>query len=154
MVRAILEGRKTETRRPVTEKHLFKLGIDPENAEPRLLRDLPQTPFGRPGHRLWVKEQWAEQEESPSILYRADVEHADGIKWKPAMFMPKWASRITLRITSISVQYLQDITEREAKKEGFSSRMEFAKAWDEIYQKKGFGWGRNPLVWIIRFRII
>ena len=69
--------------------------------------------------------------------------------------MPAWASRITLKITSTTVEHLQDITGKAAIKEGFSSRSEFKEAWDQLYRgQKAYRWGSDPLVWVIRFKVL
>ncbi len=139
MVRAILENRKTMTRRIVKPhpKEIYsdgnwypdrynysewwcfwgKKGTDVFNK-----CGLPQfkCPHGNDGDRLWVRETfYAENREI--IHYRADgwqyeVDPSSG--WKPSMFMPRWASRIILEITKVKVERLQDISEEDAIKEG------------------------------------
>ncbi len=138
MVRAILEGRKTMTRRVVKFKpigylgwvrnvftHLFKLADAP-------LKET-KCPYGVPGDRLWVRETFSEIEaartpgdEIPdymTYLYRADfssdVDASQwGGAWKPSIFMPRAASRILLEVTDVRVERLQDITEEDARAEG------------------------------------
>lgn len=137
MVRAILAGTKTQTRRVVKERHI-------DAAPPvhffQYLRE--NCPYGQPGDRLWVREAWQgplleseEQEDefrqSPDIYkkpgfcaYRAtdtlDAIDADGreLGWRPSIHMPRWASRILLEITAVRVERLHDITEADAQAEG------------------------------------
>ncbi len=177
MVRAILAGTSTQTRRLVIP--------------PRVV----------PGDRLWVRETWAydlnvDREESPEILawardhrrvwYRADpgVEQtgcggAPG-RWRPSIYMPRWASRITLELTDVREQRLQDISEEDARAEGMLflggiaddfemapwadpgdrerhpwrwARAAFRVAWDGINGKRAT-WESNPQVWALTFRRI
>jgi hypothetical protein len=225
MVRAILDGRKTQTRRIATN-----LPPPPANAiypnherlHPAPYLDAycsekktPQNPrgmsamwcwwtpdnrmgrefrcrYGQPGDTLWVRETWGAawpaDEPVPlrqcEIEYRADLppgctdrpgewpaDEGNGPevpKWRPSIHMPRWASRITLRITDIRVERLQDISEDDAKAEGVSPswldeddndtvryrqpptwRRGFARLWHEI---NGPGaWDANPWVWVISF---
>ena len=134
MVRAILEGRKTQTRRVVKlrEGELF----DPTThcagkkyAQTRRVK----CPYGEPGDRLWVRETWwgsigytvPEGHEQRMTAYRAtfgdERSPAEDGKWRPSIFMPRWASRITLEITAVRVERLQDITEEDAQAEGVKS---------------------------------
>ena len=107
-------------------------------------------------------------------MYRATWKNPDGIKWKPSIHMPRWASRITLEITDIRIEQVQEITEHEAIKEGVldhrfngyesiseeeirellngSPKVAFRCLWDSLYEKKGLGWNANPWVWVLTFR--
>lgn len=126
MVRAILEERKTQTRRIVKGKialeWLNDAGMVPEFvAEP--LNGL--SPYGFPGDRLWVRETWMENHSGPEInghgrpLYRASWGNApEGQRWKPSIHMPRWASRLTLEVLSVRIERLQDITNDDAMEEG------------------------------------
>jgi hypothetical protein len=209
MVRAILEGRKTKTRRimkpqPVIDsdgwfrwdghKPNSKLGAYASNHIDLQAISIfvgVSCPYGRPGDRLWVRETFMGPliEEggdypngywSPEFCeYRADGGAApewldvDGERhqgWKPSIHMPRWASRITLEITDVRVERLQDISEADAKAEGveplrggywrhyqpgwtqhqLSAKGSFATLWDSI---NGPGsWEANPWVWAIEFR--
>jgi len=164
MVTAILENRKTMTRRPIRFKPYAdeKFGAYPH-----------ECPYGRPGDRLWVRETWT-NENCEEPIYRADGHKIDWsgkkIKWKPSRFMPRWASRITLEILNLGVERLQEITEEDARAEGIIWTQietspgsgifkpyaieEFKHLWNSIYSKKGMGWEGNPWVWCISFRRI
>ena len=209
MVRAILDGRKTQTRRvckgqrELSNVHDFQLD---------------RCPFGQPGDRLWVRETWrigawdqdagcvaldysadgfARREwiqvpdndlflklwqQSCDDAYAAGLHPFDGFfkwepgqspcRWRPSIHMYRWASRITLEITGVRVERLNDISDADAKFEGASfhdglgvghsgwrhdfgdvhadARSSFARLWESI---NGAGsWNANPWVWVIEFR--
>jgi hypothetical protein len=106
------------------------------------------SPYGHPGDRLWVRETWNKTNpsgESGSVFYRATDEkkYPDAI-WRPSIFMPRWASRITLEIVSTRVERVQEISEAHAKAEGVGScdpggmlsyREHFRILWDSINAK-------------------
>ena len=162
MVRAILDGRKTQTRRPYNPKAGFPREdgeVTPTTAD--AWTDYGPCPIGQPGDRLWVRETWT-QNTSGVIWYRADGHSIANGLWRPSIHMPRWASRITLEITRVWVERVQDITEEEAKAEGccgghssipgyaFSAtpREHFRHIWQSIYGT----WDANPLVWAYEFR--
>lgn len=131
MVRAILEGRKTQTRRVLKGDALA--WIDDAGFLPGFVghHDNHLCPYGQPGDRLWVRETWFNDAifGKPEPVYRADgsfdeqfERHRLGqvgpFKWIPSIHMPRWASRINLGVTGIRVERLQDITEEDAKAEG------------------------------------
>lgn len=182
MVRAILEGRKTQTRRIVKpQPRVLNNGMwyVPFKNEINwifnyILGDkvmaYAKFPYGKVGDRLWVRETFHEY--SHGILYRADMpmrwdaentEHGEAVtlkaedyKWKPSIFMPRWASRITLEITGVRVERLNDISEEDAIAEGITHRtmncpkVEFRHLWESI---NGEGsWDENPWVWVIEFK--
>lgn len=146
-------------------------------------------PYGQPGGRLWVRETWCrkcddgvfaynkEGNLDPSCCYyAADGVHVvkgdgdggtefrkDGTEaspWSPSIHMPRWASRITLKITGIRVERLQEITRDGAIAEGCPKEVADAQdacqwyrdLWDSINAKRGHGWDENPWVWIIEFQ--
>ncbi len=140
MVRAILENRKTVTRRIV--KYIPDLGEPPlwcHRAGSEELRNLigdyrRYCPYGQPVDKLWVRETWAarpDQDQLPpnmcdnsGLWWRASLpafpqgyESCHG-KWRPSIHMPRWASRINLEVTSVKAERLQDITEMDAMAEG------------------------------------
>jgi len=136
MVRALLAATKTQTRREIkprgTRPSIFNGGwtdsyvLDPGNESWRRQDIRVAT-----GDRLWVKETWAPltavthndpgtQAIADGGFYRADEGTVDGevSKWKPSIFMPRHASRLTLTVTDVKVERLQDISEADAKAEG------------------------------------
>ena len=145
MVRAILDGRKTQTRRVVTQRmnpHDFLGGIgdnknDPYNygfENPDCLGHfitLPEQrcPYGKIGDQIWVRETFHRPTDQVTI-YRANwredarargfdnIPNTVNWKWTPSIHMPRWASRIQLEITGIRVERLQDISEEDALSEG------------------------------------
>lgn len=143
MVRAILEGRKTQTRRLVrpqpdnrlkVARRLLNAGHENIGAvfserDGDLSGQLASSaicPYGAPGTRLWVRETWgcAHYEgidAAPNYFYRADEtdpEHDALIRWRPSIHMPRTASRITREITDVRVERLQQISEDDARAEG------------------------------------
>ncbi len=137
MVRAILAGTKTQTRR-VVKPQPHPLGDDPVTAKKR-------CPYGQPGDRLWVRETFAVRgnedghpertdgtlcgEREAPRFYRADCKQTDyGMwqlpdgslleGWRSSLHMPRWASRITLEVVSVRVERLQNISEPDAQAEG------------------------------------
>lgn len=179
MVRAILAGTKTQTRR------LFKAkngGVWPNKSDlPGMRQILRNCPYGQPGDRLWVRETFAkiDGQTQPWIEtdYRATYQHGDrlgdtlGIKkrWTPAIHMPRAASRLTLAVNAVRVERLQDIREEDARAEGVdydpgeggtfwvpslgcasdSAADSFRLLWESI---NGPGtWALNPWVWVINF---
>jgi len=133
MVRAILEGRKTQTRRILKFKELKHYNKY---------------------HRcdtLWVRETFGKY--SGRWVYRA-IDNVYDIKWKPSIFMPRAASRISLKITDVKTEQLQEITEADARAEGFKSIADFKNLWDKLNEKRGYGWEKNPFVYAITFERI
>jgi hypothetical protein len=135
MVRAILEGRKTQTRRvvkfPAKWEHDCHMrdpmdGKPGDPAWPHCLsgdgryHKMP-CPYGQPGDRLWVRETFMPMPHlNAKAFYRA-TDPLVGGKWKPSIFMPRDLSRLTLEITEIRVERLNAITDEDAGKEGVSS---------------------------------
>jgi len=194
MVRAILREierpgtGKTQTRRVAGEAipgmHLDRVGptgwqFTGEGGSPRI----PYRPKHAIGDRLYVREAWhaarSLNSTSPRDIPRdADIEHAAtarsyaeiGLKGKlrPAMFLPRWASRITLIVTDVRVQRLQEIDEVDALAEGvregygdpayeweaLSYRRRFNLLWDHLNAARGYGWDANPWVAAYTFRPI
>lgn len=199
MVRAILDGRKTQTRRiakgvvavhAVTGEALREL----DSAGPRVV-----CPYGTSGDRLWVRETAAcgyRSEQPPHEIGRIGVDYKAGgsferkytldrrddypwfpsrshnvdglIRWAPAIHMPRWASRITLEVTGVRVELLQDISEADAQAEGCSLECMTPTGDDSgsaIYGPGGYralwesingsdSWAANPWVWVVEFRRI
>jgi hypothetical protein len=220
MVRAILAGRKTQTRRILGWKpredglNLAFSGLElgfycsDSPASGYVLRSRgagscwndrthpAHCPHGATGDRLWVRETHAcfhvgeglDRAVPECVAYRAtcrddgsfDFVNTRGevmglrvTKWTPSIFMPRWASRITLEITEIRVQRLQEISDEDAKAEGIerdtepcdhtrlsceeikclgpTHRSTFCELWDLINGKRA-AWASNPWVWAITFR--
>lgn len=122
MVRELLSGSKTQTRRIVDQRggDLVQIGGRGPLFDPRLSHHaqqmLERCPYGAVGDRLWVRETWMEC--APGRYdYRATTEDGPGT-WRPSIFMPRYASRITLEITGVRIETLQSITEADAMREG------------------------------------
>lgn len=213
MVRAVLENRKTQTRRVIKfcKKHKENLcrsmgggyhtalqfgkygpewspyGSAPMQPFPYVDGKLSDSnhigyfcPYGKTGDRLWVRETWRAKTNDDchpagfivgiEAAYKADLKqdtHFDHSKpWKPSIHMPRWASRITLEITNVRVERLQDISHEDAKAEGVErclindlSALKrhgsgaialFKELWETL---NGPGsWEKNPWVWVIEFK--
>ncbi len=146
MVRAILDGRKTQTRR-VVKAPLEECHVKTACSYNALIRG---SPYGHPGDQIRVKESswiWCEKRRDgftktgrkkwrfipvgQHVVYcsdhgkpvgKIDGDPSHGWRFKAGRFMPKWASRITLEITAVRVERLQEITEKDAKAEGIEGR--------------------------------
>ncbi len=209
MVKAVLSGVKTQTRRPIkpqpssNDVALYGRGITCgeldyfETGSPSGYgfesEDYQwKSPFGKPGDLLWVREAFRVHiDDVPfNINYRADdtvrelyelagpewpddrIHKLCDWVWRPSIHMPRWASRITLAVTAVRVERVQDISEADAIAEGFCERTwraglpdtssgdnvnhlsaggAFRETWDSIYAKKGFDWAANPWVWVVEF---
>lgn len=180
MVRAILDGRKTETRRPIKSKH-FQQWVDAGFTD-AVIKDranyLIELCQYQPGDILYVRETW--QQHNGKYYYRADGECSAwdeilgaeegetfgiGCKWLPSIHMPKEAARIFRRVTEIKVERVQGITEAGITAEGIycdppykpkhcetmGKRIHFSRLWDSVYKARGCGWELNPWVWVIKF---
>ena len=196
MVRAILAGIKSQTRRVVKPQ--------PDRISFEVLRDVEGGKYGKPGDRLQVLETWQyadwTEDGYPFIRYRADgtVKLQDTIpddwserltdiwadlsdsdnynidgraadrRWRAPIHMPRWASRITLEITDMRIERLQDISHDDAIAEGvrcnhdvgnseydrcsMSPQAHYYEVWESIH---GAGyWEVNPFVWVVSFRMV
>lgn len=175
MVRAIREGRKTQTRRAVKPQPAFEFhGVPFQKAHELGEQPLPIRCFyGKPGDRLWVKETHWRQKwlgQCSRVRYRADdmmrigpnqfsPAMAKEPKWMPSIFMPRWASRITLEIVSVRVERLNAIDADDAESEGCGCGVNdetggpvarYKTLWESI---NGPGsWDMNPWVWVLEFK--
>lgn len=206
MVRAILEGRKTQTRRVVKpqppvwlEKDLWygrgtnvlpghkSFFATTPSGRTANVDYQPKCPYGQPGDRLWVREAWSKAlhgcgvellerwepgKEGPfgvGAIYAATPHPGYSVgKWKPSIHMPRWASRITLEITGVRVERLQDISEADAQAEGVEGPAYpsveggwirdsnalwaggYAALWESINGPES--WDANPWVFVVEFK--
>ena len=176
MVRALLAGTKTQTRRIIKPQHLAFFNQDAA----AMLSDWNERPlpYGQPGDRLWVRETFGHfecnQHFKPgcNVYYRADGNCLELEPWRPSIHMPRWASRITLEITSVRVERLQEISEADAIAEGVTRLPggdmwtaggiydgplhdanpcgAYRRLWESINGPDS--WAANPRVWAIEFR--
>lgn len=208
MVRAILAGTKTVTRRLIALREFQPSdtpGYDWTFRDRSALwqdftseRMLASSPYGVRGDMLWVRETWGlhafgdetdwargsvrdcSEDEIRSqyhLTFRADWGPLqEGARWRPGIFMPRWASRIALAIESVRIERLLDITDDDARREGVEPfftrfpeigrdqritdgmyardeehRASFACTWDEINGDRAL-WNTNPFVWRVEFR--
>lgn len=178
MVRALLDGRKTQTRRVLKDQpgDLDRPGMfDDGEWYVTSSRGDHQTSLAvrfRVGDRLWVRETWADTLSDPNeAVYRADGERPHSLLlWQPSIHMPRWASRLTLTVTDVRVQRLQDISAKDSLAEGvecetcramsrsacqglgcFASLAAFRAVWEQI---NGAGsWDANPWVIALTFTV-
>jgi len=175
MVRAILDGRKTCTRRIVKPQPTAHYGVQ-----------CIKPPY-QPGDILYVRETWSLRFDGEKYFYKADKNTSreekrlldyNDVKWRPSIHMPKEAARIWLKVTNVRVERLQDITPKEAENEGVGNlfyddigyseknygtevdpeygiaKEQFAWLWESTIKKSdldSYGWDANPWVWVIEF---
>lgn len=204
MVRAILEGRKTQTRRVINpqiewkEEYIYQRRKSGTIDQFEYIDFLKKSPYGQIDDSLWVRETWkCEELESglDGVRFAADgafreIENTQeasnawmdanrpGGKWRPSIFMPRWASRINLKITGVDVERVRYISRDDAKAEGVSNVWSwdekrnakhpehfrrallnpyianYSVLWDEINGERGFGWDANPWVWVVDFKVV
>lgn len=167
MVRELLAGQKTQTRRivdPTNSGNLVQIRGRGPLFDPRIHQDvmLKACPYGSPGDRLWVRETWREPDPG-EYDYRASVrpretEAGSAAPWRPSIFMPRAACRLELEIWSIRVERVQTISSDDAEAEGVgcgggeTGPVELFRAlWDSINGERA-PWARNPWVWVVAFR--
>ena len=154
MVLAILEGRKTQTRRMVKPNVVdwfpalssMSAASNPNNKF---------CNYGYPGDRLWVRESFVPNYfDDRRPAYKADwttaaAEILTQPKWKPSIHMPRSACRILLEITAIRAELLQDISESDAIAEGIDpqSSGSFSSLWASLHGTES--WDVNPWAWVI-----
>jgi hypothetical protein len=203
MVHALLEGHKTQTRRiikpqPVSPgEDAYFDAYDggpqwnwwtPDNRQ--YLTQIINCPYGKSGDLLWAREMWkgptsvlfrssfdlSKGPPAPKCFYKADVQGDSPYQpanWKSSIHMPRWASRLTLELTDVRVERLQDISEDDAKAEGLkqwehrndlaygydggaphgygSPRGAFHALWESIHGVDS--WNENLWVWVLTFRV-
>jgi len=201
MVRAVLDGTKTQTRRLVNPQPIVRSsgGITWKRTDGERIPNGPRSafggshvsatgligeycPFGQVGDTLWVRETWRPCQPSegkgPAIQHKADgtydrktdypeafrTKSSDGPgKWRPSIHMPRWASRLSLKITDIRVERVNAISEGDVLAEGITQLqggacVAFRMLWDTIYGKQkpnkpDLSWAANPWVWAITFEV-
>lgn len=168
-VSAILGGHKTQVRIP------YKVRNGQPHPNPNDLPVMQQAvrlcPLGKVNDRLWVRQQWAVdkcfdglapkqlQHDTPVYLLPSNGDSPrppQEVIWRRVSHMPKWASRIWLAITNVSVQRLHDISDGECQAEGIypSEGTTLRGVYEELWKRKhgASTWDANPWVWVIEFR--
>lgn len=195
MVKALLEGRKTQTRRIIKPRKDINFGclLYPNELAGEVNNGVMDNCPWRPGDRLWVRERCELTAEECkvgclNIRYLADgtlrdvgslpgdtpglVNWINGRWSRPSIYMPRWASRITLKIVGVRTELLQEISEEDAREEGakecdlvsgrevllagYSQRGSFVLHYRDIWESiNGRGsWNANPWVWVISFCLV
>jgi hypothetical protein len=218
MVRAILAGTKTQTRRVVKAEFMHDVGGSQDakwywRGQKAACWDSYETltelvanhcPYGQPSEHLWVRETWMPDaphdgtwastqfygcKRSPlsdiperfqkawHCIHRASWEGPSMVGWKPSIHMPRWASRISLEVTGVRVERLQDISEADAETEGIEHDQDISRGniigWRDYLNRGGkcgtakgsfhslwssingpSSWDANPWVWVLEFRQI
>lgn len=199
MVRALLAGTKTQTRRMVKQQPerndwgvlmwstgrrggVEAFGVQNLDVPPGVIA---RCPYGQPGDKLWVREAWRAPTSCDHLPPRsiADSEGrrfvADEVtgpdpgygRFRQGMFMPRWASRITLEVAAVRVERLQDISEADCRAEGITdggctacgmpepcgcvapapdAREAYCHLWQQLNGAES--WAANPWVWVVEFR--
>lgn len=172
MVRALIDGRKTMTRRLATKR--FSIPIDPDAADEMRSQGWSVTPPDdagccmawrylpspwqrvQPGDRLWVRESFGI---GTRAFYRADADPAEvglPMKWRPSIHMPRSASRLTLKVTAARVEPLNHIGMMDACAEGWPHGEDtpvgwFARLWNTLHGPDA--WASNPEVVVVSFTV-
>ena len=185
MVRAIRDGRKKCTRRIVKIPNcikqqddglytLFAEGTCYENQHFEEIVQYLKKPY-QPGDILYVRETWGEGYEEGTYIYKADDKLANlprfsessKLIYHPSIHMPKEAARIWLKVTDVRVERLNEITDKDAEREGaqpdypfdydvdkWPNLEHFKKIWNSTIKKSDldrYGWDANPWVWVVEF---
>jgi len=205
MVKAILEGRKTQTRRVIDKDISNQFDIETDGTVYAYInrdtgdsfKPVEVAPY-HAGDILWVRETFQmypasvilnskvgncpykkipkEKPDSYYIEYRATSDKAFCGKWRSSLFMPKYAARLFLKVTSVRVERLRDITDADAIAEGIyevrhngwfycdpattkypnrslavKPKQAYMWLWDQINDKRGYAWISNPWVWVYEF---
>tara|TARA_R100000306_G_scaffold62433_2_gene70105 strand:- start:1950 stop:2519 length:570 start_codon:yes stop_codon:yes gene_type:complete len=176
MVRAILDGRKTQTRR------IIKPSFHMEQIDGELFfedhwgeyLEAKDVSLIRKGDTLWVRETVAFEDglkhakqmwamgQSVEYYFKTDCSPETG--WTPSIHMPKCVARIFLKVTNVRIERVQDISLYDAQHEGcpltdtnnfvISPIVWFQQLWDSINDKRGYGWDKNPWVWVYDFEVV
>lgn len=153
MVRALLSGRKTQTRRivkgtdgavkfckewDINGEEIFVVLGEKDHTGMNPVLGAISCPFGAVGDRIWVRETWARyniDQNSHDIAYRATTpeDWPEEGRWRPSIHMPRWASRILLEITNVRVERLNAISEEDAQREGVHTEV-----WDQTVVARNY----------------
>ena len=173
MVRALIAGNKTQTRRVIKLRGFSENAIIKKTKHGFLLSEggsfnIPMKARYQPGDILWVREAWRlgdfsfiDDDVSASVQYKDlttgprlhYLKHGmdERLGWRPSIHMPRAAARIFLLVTDVRAERLQEILEKDARAEGAHNGLEFLRIWDKINKKRGHGWDVNPWVWVYTF---
>lgn len=174
MVKAIIAGNKTQTRRVIKPQPDYINGrAGGRDIGDPIYKGKKVKYRYEIGKTLWVREtfndNWCDK-----ILYKADggsaieAGYKSEPKWKPSIYMPRKVARLFLKVTDIRIERVQDISEHDARAEGvdlismaehprqatMSRKADFKQLWDSINKKRGYGWDKNPYVWVYNFEVI
>ncbi|WP_176428531.1 MULTISPECIES: hypothetical protein [unclassified Vibrio] len=182
MVKALLEGRKSVTRRPVKRAGIFNWVVCNRETGKRYTtnKDNPNQKWlefpVNVGDLIWVRETFRLYSNTDECgcsdycscppngtpLYFATHDNGES-KWKPSIHMPRSASRLTLKVTDVRIERVQEITDAQARAEGcwyglgggevdlaVSPQDHFPTLWESLYGN----WNANPYVWVIEFKVI
>jgi len=179
MVRAILEDRKTQTRRLVKGLPLAEPWFTVEDGKPMMCDEngewYPAERFSvvQPGDILWVRETWAK--DVGRYMYRANYSDTEKfymngreirMVWSPSIHMPRKAARLFLLVKDVRCERLQDMTVEDCALDGgfcmdavkvIGVERLFGKLWDSTIKKADiphYGWDANPWVWVCEFKRI
>ena len=167
MVKAILDGRKTQTRRVMKPQakctvprdcatcNEWRLDGKTSDACPSTCVTTPEPPCSV-GDILWVRETWSEM--PYGYVYHADEGNPEGWdaddRWHPSIHMPKEAARIFLMVKDVRVERLRDMNDSDLANEGFSDWVRFLSLWNSTIKPADcdkYDWNANPWVWVIEF---
>jgi hypothetical protein len=177
MINAILEGRKTQIRRVIkmpkwstgnwSDFELDEYDVPLVICKKTSCLGEIKSPYGKINDTLWVRETWRTEyrfndiapsklSEDSKLQWKADMRtsHVDGVKfgkWRPSIFMPRWASRITLKINNVGVEHLRAISYTDIKAEGVQNKISWIDLWNNINEVHGNGWDSDPWVWVVKF---
>lgn len=173
MVRAVLAGKKTQTRRIIKpqpdEDGLSKLVHGPWTDTSGVRY---KCPYGIPGDLLYVRERHtltnhgdpvyaADCRDSKGYHWSSIASDPTGVKWRPSIHHKREHCRILLEVVSVRVERVNHISEDDAMCEGIpkaewgdSEITAFARLWDSINKKRGHGWETNPWVWVVEFKML
>lgn len=164
MVKAILKGRKIQTRRPIKppEEAAGFFIISAKNGSGKwpiahdeheqMFNDYMNCPYGQLGDILWVRETWRKVN-GKYYYYLDNWNQSLTPTWQSNYSMPREAARIILKVRNVRVERLQDISEEDAIYEGFDGTSHFLKAWDSIYLNTKYIRSNNPWVWVVEFEV-